>query len=388
MAQTFVLKDFLRHTSPSFIADYCGKHNIAFTDKDAENDEEALERFVIVFNGLARSEQQQVELDFQEINDLSANTSVALLIQEAKDRKESLPADQLQEMGQHDAAFWFYLNKPKVFSEVSVIYEVSETRGWNEVYVKRVDLSEAVGKGLQLASKLSAHLLTAELKGKNCVVEEYPREGEVCYVAYPEDYAQADVRYDDNNSLKKRQIRKPVFKIYFVYEPGEGRLRVKAKGGVQRVKTYQKIFSSVVLGDDTDPVNDRIFDLDKLKNKDFIFSYDPPDNIEYIRIKSLRLSYFDGGKRITLEVGDNAVAGLQDFQEWIASLQVPLDLVHITQAIITVKFKPTIKRTKGTVTVRLSFPNSHDLADKPLHRKVKELLRRWGIDRKRDEAVI
>lgn len=388
MAQTFILRDFLRHTSSSFVKEYCQHSSVPFELKPGMTDDEALEQFVTTFNQLSRPQQEQIELDFQEINDLSANTSVALLIQEAKDKNQSLPAEKLQEMGQYDAAFWFYLNQPQVFSEVSVLYEVSETRGWNEVYMRKVGLAEVVNKSNLLANALSEHLLQTELKGKNCVVEEYTRDGRVCYVAYPEDYAQADVLYDAQNSLKKKQVRKPVFKIYFVYEPEEGRLRTKAKGGAQRVKMYQKIFSKVILSDDSDPINNRIFDLDKLKNKDLILSYEPEDNIEYIHIKSLRLSYVDGSKRITLEAGSTAIMGLTDFHEWIESLHIPLDLMHVTQAIITVKFKPTIKRTKGTVTVRLNYPNSHDLAEKPLHRKVKELLRRWGIDRKRDEAVI
>ena len=182
-----------------------------------------------------------------------------------------------------------------------------------------------------------------------------------------------------------------MFKIYFVYEPGEGRLRTKAKGGVQRIVMYQKIFSSVILSDNTDPVNNRIFDLNKLKNREFIFSYNPEDNVEFVRIKSLRLSYINGGKRVILEVGDNTIMGIADFHEWIESMHLPLELMNITQAIIQVKFKPTperIKRTKGTVTVRLTFPNSHDLADRPEHRKVKELLRRWGLDRKGDDQVL
>jgi len=390
MAQTFVLRDFLRHISFTLLAEYCKQNNIPFTLNSQETDEAALERFITVLNALPRAIQEQVELDLQEIYDLSPNTGVSMLIQEAKERKQVLP-EEFKDMSQNDAALWFYLNQQNVFSEVSVLYEVSETRGWKDVYLNPVEFSRVTGKNLQLEEALSSHLLQTELKGRNCVVEEYPRDGRVCYVAYPEDYAQADVLYDGQNSLRKKQIRKPVFKIYFVYEPEDGRLRVKAKGGTQRIIAYQKIFSSVILGDHTGPVNNRIFDLNKLKNKEFVFSYSPEDNVEFVRIKSLRLSYINGGKRVILEVGDSAIMGIADFHEWIESMHLPLELMNITQAIIQVKFKPTperIKRTKGTVTVRLTFPNSHDLADRPEHRKVKELLRRWGLDRKRDEAVI
>ena len=386
MAQTFVLRDFLRHISLPLLGEYCIRNQVPFTLNPSEKDEAGIERFVQIFNELPRPKQEKVELDLQEIYDLCPNTGVSMLIQEAIARGQSLP-EELKEMNQNDAAFWFYLNQQSVFNEVSVLYEVSETRGWRDVYVKTVQLSEVTGKSKTLQNALSNHLFQTELKGRNCVVEEYTRDDRICYVAYPEDYAEADVLYD-GNSLRKKQVRKPVFKIYFVYEPGEGRLRTKAKGGVQRIVMYQKIFSSVILSDNTDPVNNRIFDLNKLKNREFIFSYNPEDNVEFVRIKSLRLSYINGGKRVILEVGDNTIMGIADFHEWIESMHLPLDLMNITQAVIQVKFKPTIKRTKGTVTVRLTFPNSHDLADKPEHRKVKELLRHWGLDRKRDEAVI
>ena len=386
MAQTFVLKDILRHTNPSLVTEYCRRNNIPFELKNKEDEDETVNRFETIFNGLSREQQGQVESDFQEINDLCPNASIAMLIQEAKDSGQPLPTEDLGKMSEHDSAFWFYLNQTQTFDKVSILWEVNETLGWKEVYAGQVSLVKVSGKSEMLKRALSVYLMETDLKGKNCKVEEYVRDGGICYVAYPEDYARADVRYDDNNSLRKKEVRKPVFKIYFVYNPEEGRLRVKAGGGTEKIKAYQKIFMATVLEDKSDPVNDRIFDLDKLKDKNLIFSYEPEDHVEYVLIKTLRLKYFDGGKRITLDYGDGR--GLADLHDWIESLHIPLDMVHITQAIIIVKFKPTIKRSSGKVTVQLSFPNSQNLADKPLHNKVRELLRRWGIDRNRDEAII
>lgn len=381
MAKEFVLKDFLRHTDPALLEQYCKQNNISYTSKKGEKIEEAIENFVSVWEDLDKKRQYQVELDFQTINDMTPQSGFLNLLTEAKCQNKSLPKKEVEEMGSHNGSFWFFLNQPKVFDKASVRYEIEDTLGWKEIQVIKKDINSVINKENELAIAVRNYFYTNELRGKNCTAECYKIDGRICYVVYPEDWAEFGVGYDTSGKLNKRQARKPVFKIYFLYDPNTGRLSTKAKGGWQKAKELQKIFSSTILEQELDTDKDRIFNLNKLRDFNFTFPTPPKDKVEFVKVKSLRFSYPDAtGRRITLDIKSDNKDGLEAMREFVNDLQIPLAQLNITQAAIQIKFPSPSIRLKGSVTVHLTFPNSWDLGDKPLHRKVKEYLKNWGID--------
>jgi len=382
MAKEFVFKDFLRHTDPPLLEEYCKKENIDYKSKSGEKIEEAVKRFVGVWEGLENKKRYKVELDFRTINDLTPQSGFLNLIAEAKQQSEKLPEQKLEEMGSHNASLWFFLNKPKIFDEASVRYEVEDTLGWKEIEAQKKGADEVVNKETELANAVKDFLHGAEFRAGRCTAEYYKVNDLVCYVVYPEDWADFDISYDTRDKLNKRSPRKPVFKIYFLYDPATGRLSTKAKGGWKKTKEFQKIFASAILGQQLDTSKDRVFDLNRLKDLNFGFPTPPEDGVKFVRVKLLRFSYPDAsGRRITLDLKGGERNGLEDMCEFINNLQIPLGQLNISQVSIQVKFPQPSKGMKGEVTAHLTHPNSWDLGNKVLHRKVKTYLKNWGIDK-------
>lgn len=382
MAKEFALKDFLRHTDPSLLDEYCKKESIAYKSKSGEKIEEGVNRFIKVWEGLEDKGRHKVVLDFKTINEMTPPSGFLNLIDEAKRQNKTLPKKKLEEMGSHNASLWFFLNKPSIFDEASVRYEIEDTIGWKEIEAQKKNINEVVKKETELANAVKDFLYSTELRGRKCTAECYIVDDLVCYVVYPEDWADFDIGYDTKNKLNKRLLRKPVFKIYFLYDPATGRLSTKAKGGWEKAKEFQKVFASAILGQNLDTSKDRIFDLNRLKDLHFGFPTPPEDKVKFVRVNLLRFSYPDAsGRRITLDAKGDERSGLEAMREFINDLQIPLEQLNISQASIQVKFPQPSRGMKGSVTAHLTHPNSWDLGNKVLHRKVKEYLKSWGIDK-------
>jgi len=197
-------------------------------------------------------------------------------------------------------------------------------------------------------------------------------------VAYPEDYTESSIVYD-RKKLRKRYPHKPVDKIFFLYYPKEGRLSTKAAGGWKRAKAIQKIFGEAVLGVDLNVDSDRVFNLDRLKDPQFAFPTPPEDKVEFMKLKQLQLKFFGGTRRINLEVSEDT-DGVQAIHQFIKDLRISLNQVYVSKAVFQIKFDTAIKKSSGTLTFFLSWPNSHNINDNPRYRKVKQYLKAWGLE--------
>ncbi len=387
MSQSFVLKEFILQTSPSFLKEYCRLHNIPLTLPTTDNEDEAKEAIIKQLSKLDDKSRSSLELDFQEINSLTPNEGLHLLIEEAKGKNLQIPYEEVDQLNQHDKAFWFFLHQNEHFSDVATWYEVNDTRGWKELTgVKKVkDISKITGKTAQLQKALSTYIFNSELRGRNCYVECYRQEDRVCFVAYPEDYTESSIVYEEEQ-LRKRHPHKPVDKIFFLYYPKEGRLSTKAAGGWKRAKTIQQIFGKAVLGVDLNVDSDRVFNLDVLKSSSFTFPTPPEDKVEFVKLKQLQLKFFGGTRKLNLEVSEDT-NGVQAIHEFIRELKIPLSRLFISKGVFQIKFETTIKRSRGTLTFFVAWPNSHNINDNPRYRKVKNYLKDWGLEYQFEEIL-
>lgn len=380
MSQGFVLKEFILQTSPSFLREYCQLKNVPLTIPSSGDEDEVKESIIEQFAKMDDKQRSAIELDLQEINSLTPNEGLHMLIEEAKSKNLEVPYDEMDQLNQHDKAFWFFLHQNELFSEVATWYEVNDTKGWKELTgVKKVkDISKISTKTAKLQKALSTYIFANELRAKNCYVECYGQEDRVCFVAYPEDYTESSIVYD-HKQLRKRYPHKPVDKIFFLYYPKEGRLSTKAAGGWKRAKAIQKIFGEAVLGVDLNVDSDRVFNLDRLKDPQFSFPTPPGDKVEFMKLKQLQLKFFGGTRRINLEVNEDA-DGVQAIHEFIRDLRISLNRVYVSKAVFQIKFETAIKKSSGTLTFFLAWPNSHNINDNPRYRKVKQYLKDWGLE--------
>jgi len=222
-------------------------------------------------------------------------------------------------------------------------------------------------------------------KGKYCIPKLYKYDGKISYILYPQDHARTDVTYSGPEALDDIKRTIPVMKVYFTYDPKYSVLSVRAKGGKPVKKNLQRIFTEVVLQQSADKIAGRMYDLNVLKNKDFVFDYDPTE-IETAKVKAIGLKAYDDSYRGFLRFNIDTLDGNKDMLRTLGEMNNPQYNAYISQAVIYVKFKKKPKGSRGTVTVTLTFPQSHNLAETRLHYRVKELLREWKLARPHDDA--
>lgn len=194
MAKEFVFHDFVRLTSPKMLAAYAQfKEGVDYAYDSNEDSKTEIQRALQVFESLPRQVRGEVELDFQEVNDLSSAEAIHLLITESGLTEEDQPAD-FDDYNQNDKAMWFYLNKKDVFREVAAWTEVDDTGGWREwLEVPKKTIKELTEHDDELSAAVSKYLMKNELRGENCFVEHYMQDDRICYVAYPEGYGESDI---------------------------------------------------------------------------------------------------------------------------------------------------------------------------------------------------
>lgn len=391
MAKAFALYHFIKQLSPDSLELYCRHENVGNFRYSPDSDADHIQQFIAFFNQLPEETQNRIEADFQQINELTPNASLHMLITECQKQDIEVPDEVVDQLDEYDRALWFYLNQRRVFNKVSLEYEFQDKRGWKDMYVRSIPVSELTDPDAdRLAQALRGYLITNELKGRRCIVEYYTKNNRAYFVAYPEDYTQADLQYVGDDRLIKQQPRKPVFQIFFIYNPEYGRLSVKAKGGWQKAKLLQQIFAKAVLGYEYDVESDWVFDLNRLKDPEFEFSIRPEDQIVSVKVKSMQLNFYNGHRRITIDATDSAKTGMEDIRDAIEQHQIPLDQVNIHHVSIEIKFHPNrdIKYDRGQITVHLGHPNSHDLSNQPRANKARELLQRWELEERTNDAGI
>lgn len=378
MSKTFDLKKFTNGLNLDLLQQYCSsrKLNFEFLPSDKSLDE-AFEQF---YSSLEGKQQKEIDLDFAEVNDLTTGQATFLLVEYGKESGITFPEEFDESYSQYDKSMWFYLNERDVFNRVYQEYEFQDMAGWKHVRAVKKEISDPQEKAEKLSSALSGHIFSKQYRGKNCYVRTYPQEKCIYFIAYPEDYAIAEMQYDGKKEPNKLFI-KPVDRIFFMYEPNTGRMGVKAKGGKTKIQEYQRLFNSIVLEDFNLLDNDRIFDLNKLKDQSFTFDSPSEYRVKYVKVKSIVIKTIDGKMRLTIDVFDSDKKGMDEIHEMIKRLQLSYDTFFISQAVIKVQFHETgIYRSKDSATVRLNWPNSHNLASKPLDNRVKDLLKIWKLD--------
>ena len=154
----------------------------------------------------------------------------------------------------------------------------------------------------QLATLIRAYFHHTEGRGNNCVVEAFRRNELDYFFAYPEDYSQQQIEWV--NGAFDRRPHNPAFEVIFVYSQQEGSLDVNFRGPYRAVEPLQEMFATAILKLrlPPDPTDQRVYDLNPLRQREFEFVYDVGSGIEEVAVRKLRLSSrVRRGDRITVE---------------------------------------------------------------------------------------
>lgn len=391
MPNDYAPKQFLRQAEIALLKEYfAARGELGELDWDGMKEADA-DPIYEAWQQLPDSSLEQIDGDFRNIFDLASAEGTRTLIEEGHFHQIDLKPDLDARDGFLNKAFWVFLNHRRVF-DVAHILDRSDhlnRRYWRkrkDIPKKKPDISpEAI---TELERSISAYYRERQGRGRRCHVDKYLRGDRYHYFfAYPQDYTDTFVGYDDEGKFERKR-QNPAFEVIYIYDPVDGTLDLYAQGGKDIKKDLQELFARTILHEELGEEDDdaRPYELNGLKKRDFPFPTDPADRITEVRVKELRLSVIGNARnRVTFDVTPNgATDEIYDFMaKSLHEQRLPMAMVNVSSAVLQVRFDNTDGkgRSTKTVTFRISHPDSCNLKDKPEHLVVKQYLKRWGIER-------
>jgi hypothetical protein len=395
MSRTYVLSRFLRQTPNQLLKQYFTERGLLGTvdfDTPKEREIDAMQDAIIALPEAAR---QKVEADFRDIDALASERGFRAMMDEAAWHVRNSPQqyghdyDLKQRLanadGEHARAMWVFLNREHYWHGAMRFFEADMVSP--SYWQKRKNLPK-------LEPRLDAAVITAFAhalgryfhvmhgRGAHCHVEPL-RRNELYYLfCFGQDYAQAPQEWVDGKL--DRRPRNPTHEVIFIYSEEEGKLDTFSKGGKREVPDLEAIFAELILGHKKlEPrVDDnRIYDLDMLKDRDFPFTFSADSKIERVVVRALRLSPRFGDKtQFTLRGDYNTDP--KSVHEALQKLSrgVPLEQMQVTQAELGIHFRRDGIMRARTVPAVLTYPNRCSLRYDGLDLIARKMLADSGIE--------
>ena len=132
-----------------------------------------------------------------------------------------------------------------------------------------------------------------------------------------------------------------------------------------------------------DPKDERVYDLNLLRQPGFEFVYDGGSGIQDVVVKKLRLSSrVTKGDRITLEADTaNNPKAVYDLLAQLGRA-VPLHLYNVTQVELSASVMTEASKPPKKVTIRITHPNSCSLKYDERDLTLRDMLHASGIEPK------
>ena len=357
-----------------------------------ERDIDAIREAIIA---LPESNRQQIEADFRDIDALASERGFRTMMDEAAWHVRNNPQqhghdhDLTQRLanadGEHERTMWVFLNRRSYWHGAMRFFEadiVAPSYWQKRKNLPKVDPRVDPAVINNFAQALGRYFHVMHGRGVNCHVEPLRRNELHYFFCFGQDYAQAPQEWVDGKL--DRRPRNPTNEVIFIYSNGEGKLDTYSKTGKREVPDLEAIFADIILGHkELEPQIDdnRIYDLDVFKNRNFPFDYPPGSQIEKVVVRSLRLTPRYGDKtQFTLKGDYNADP--KSVYEALLKLSrgASLDQLKITQVELGVHFRRDGKKRPRTVPAVLTHPNRCSLRYDGLDLVVRKMLADSGIE--------
>lgn len=360
MARQYSHVQFFRRTPNALLARFFRERHgvmreVAF-EKLKETQVEPVFEAVLA---LPDDKQAQIEAECQEIDAMACPGGVMALTDEAAFHQDhAFPIAISKIDGFHGKVMWAFLDHIGYWAGATLFLQadnISESLWKKRNGLPHLPPHVGAEDTQRLARAISHYFHTKDGRGRNCKVEVFRRYGKEYFFAYPEDFAQSGLEWI--RSALAARARHPAFEITFVYCQAEGSLDIYAPRNTKAVPDLQQIFAECVLKfDDLDNATEdgRVYALDALARRDFIFRHPPDCGIEAVVVQKFRLSLATGGKRrvtVEAEPKDNAKA-VYDLMD-----KLTLPPFHVTAADIKVTFAPTPGTRTRNRKFKISSPS-------------------------------
>lgn len=398
MARHYSLLSFFRQMPNALLARYFATHGL-FTGLDIAAMGESKPAGLLQAWAALDDEplRRRIEVDFREIAALSDAGGLQAILDEAEyhlaGQPEAMQAlrDRLAGLPDHHSrAMVTFLDHPEVWNGAVLFHHADSLAYWR----KRKNLPRrpaAVDQAsLQhLTELIKSHFRTTDGRGRHCSVETLRRGERDYFFAYPEDHSDRAPEWV-RGELDMRP-HNPAFEIVFIYSQAEGTLEVNARGLGKSVAVLQEIFAQAILKLDRlppDPKDDKVYTLEALRQRNFVFVREPAGDIGTVVVKRLRLSStVVRGDRLTIEAdptGDRlAVYDLMDE----VGRAMPLHQYRVDQ----VDLAATVTTPKGrlkTRTIRIAYPHTCSLKHEDIDGRLRAMLVASGIEPRSPQASL
>lgn len=369
---------------------YFAGHEL-FGDVDFEAMRETKpEALLKAWEGLPVEKRTVIEPELREIFDMSSESGFRAICDEAHWQFGSDEAgctafvETLAAKKSHsERAMTVFLDHRKYWRQAAQFNHADSLPYWHKrrglpARAATIDMASRAG----LATDIGTWFREAEGRGRNCHIDLLRRDQRDYFFVYPQDFAGESIEWVDNEF--DRRSHNPAFEVVLVWSAGEGALDVNHRGSSKARKALQTIFARNILKLDRLPPKDedeRIYDLNRLRQRTFQFVLPPASGIDSVRVRKLRLSSsVRKGDRIALEADTttNPLA-LYDVIEQ-AGQAFPLSLWEVDQAEIVANLAAVGDKPARRETFRLGLPNSCSLKYDEIGLKLRHMLVASGIE--------
>lgn len=387
MARHYSPKRFFREVPTDYLSQYFDKRSLLPGFDFTQRGEALFDALNSALDALPDDQGIEVDQDFREIDALACEAGIQSVLDDAEwwGELDKLLAGLDARKSFHEKAFWLFLEHHKYWHVANAFFHADSihTRYWR----KRINLPQAPAKvAVENIALLEKNLVRffhdREGRGRNCKVDCYKRGRLDYFFAYPEDYPQSRIVWQQRQL--KRQPETPAFEIIFIFDPDQGALEIYLDGSRKIVPELQTIFAGAILEFELteDEKDNRVYDLNPLKSADTIkLQYGPETGITSVAVKKLRLKVISTNQRITLEADPthNPLVVYEMLDKVKKSYSA--DSMVVTQVGMVVTFAPSESRSKPkTRSFDISWPNSCSLRHDGNDKIIRQMLVDSGLE--------
>lgn len=376
---------FLRQVPNGLLQAYFAKRNQLQEiqwDRFAETDVEPIHQALLQ---LPETHRREIGGHFRAISEMARREFTPWLIRVARESSLDLVSTLRRKSCAHEMAFWTFLNHPAVFEEARTLAHWErlprrsmEKRDGLPAMTPQItpDALEQFGAGL------AEYFQAYQGRGEHCRVEHLLRSGHIdFFFAYPADYADVLIGYEDDGNFSRRQW-KPAFEVIVAYDRLAGTVDLYAEGTKDIRDEIAVIFTRSILQLDSEPlrVAKPPYNLQLLLQPGFQFPTAPEDNLRWFKLKAIRVQKHNSEERILFDAGSGdhtrSVHALMD--EALNEMNLPREKLSVTQATFQAAFETGRKRPKS-VSFTITHPAGCTLRDSDEDLTLRRCLRQWQI---------
>ncbi len=343
-------------------------------------------------DGLDRETRARIDADFERVDTMACEQGIQVMLTEGR-HFHDLDLEPLFEPlpGFHDKALLAFLDYPRV-AEIAELFVRTDALPGN-YWIDRGDQVPLVTPRddpescRALAEEVGLYFKTQEGRGGDCQVEVYKRDQDVYFFCYTEDYGATAVEFETEGLV--RRAHRPAFEVVFVYKPEAGMIRTFYQGPKKTRQALEGIFGRVILGTELAPSQDRVYELNPLRRRDFHFSYPADSGIGAVRIQELRLTIMGREQRLTLSVPSERPQEIHDLLDELFNTpqrpgtpgaKIDLAQTKVTRAKLRVVF-PLLGAKPKSRSFYVTFPNACTLKPDGLDRVIHQMLVDSGLEK-------